>query len=99
MIALVADGYVSFGPKEIFVPLSSSWRPRAVTWGVLAMYGLLVIQVTSWGMKYLPRTVWHGIHFRATRCSPPRPCTARSPAPTATTPSSRRSRRPGSRSW
>ena len=63
VIALVADGYVSFGPKEIFVPLSSSWRPRAVTWGVLAMYGLLVIQVTSWGMKYLPRTVWHGIHF------------------------------------
>lgn len=63
VIALVADGYVSFGPKEIFVPLSSSWRPRAVTWGVLAMYGLLVIQVTSWGMKYLPRKVWHGIHF------------------------------------
>lgn len=63
VIALVADGYVSFGPKEIFVPLTSSWRSRAVTWGVLAMYGLLVIQVTSWGMQHLPRKVWHGIHF------------------------------------
>lgn len=63
VLALVADGYVDFGPKEIFVPMASAWRPGAVTWGVLAMYGILVIQVTSWGMKHLPRKVWHGIHF------------------------------------
>lgn len=63
VLALVADGYVDFGPKEIFVPMGSAWRPGAVTWGVLAMYGLIVIQVTSWGMKLLPRRVWHGIHL------------------------------------
>ena len=63
VIALVADGYVQFGPKEILVPMASVWRPGAVTWGVFAMYGILVIQITSWGMKHLPRRVWHGIHF------------------------------------
>jgi DMSO/TMAO reductase YedYZ heme-binding membrane subunit len=61
--ALVADSYVSFGARELFVPMGSEWRPGAVTWGVLAMYGLIVIQVTSWGMRYLPRKVWHGIHL------------------------------------
>lgn len=63
VLALVADGYVQFGAKEIFVPMGSAWRPGAVTWGVFAMYGLIVIQVTSWGMKHLPRKVWHGVHF------------------------------------
>lgn len=61
--ALVADGYVQFGPAEVLVPMASAWRPGAVTWGVLAMYGLIVVQVTSWGMKHLPRKVWHGVHF------------------------------------
>jgi hypothetical protein len=63
VLALVADGYVHFGAQEIFVPMGSPWRPGAVTWGVFAMYGILVIQVTSWGMRRLPRRVWHGIHF------------------------------------
>jgi hypothetical protein len=30
---------------------------------VFAVYGLVVIQVTSWGMTHLPRRVWHGVHF------------------------------------
>ena len=61
--ALVADSYTTFGWREVLVPMSSAWRPRAVTWGVFAMYGLVVIQITSWGMKFLPRKVWHGIHM------------------------------------
>ncbi|MFA5885084.1 MAG: ferric reductase-like transmembrane domain-containing protein [Acidimicrobiia bacterium] len=61
--ALVADSYATFGVHEILVPMGSAWRPGAVTWGVFAMYGLIVIQITSWGMKYLPRKVWHGIHL------------------------------------
>jgi DMSO/TMAO reductase YedYZ heme-binding membrane subunit len=62
VVALVADGYVDFGAREILVPMASAWRPGAVTWGVLAMYGLAVVQVTSWSMKRLPRKAWHGIH-------------------------------------
>jgi hypothetical protein len=61
--ALVADSYTTFGVHEVLVPMGSAWRPGAVTWGVFAMYGVVVIQVTSWGMKYLPRKVWHGIHL------------------------------------
>jgi hypothetical protein len=30
---------------------------------VFAVYGLVVIQVRSWGMTPLPRRVWHGVHF------------------------------------
>lgn len=63
LAALVADSYVVFGAADLFVPMASRWRPGAVTWGVFAFYGLVIIQVTSWGMRRLPRGVWHGIHL------------------------------------
>jgi hypothetical protein len=63
LVALVADGWTHFGARELFVPMASTWRPRAVLWGIVALYGLAVIQLTSWGMRYFPRRVWHGIHL------------------------------------
>ena len=63
LISLWADTYTTFGPVEFLVPMSSTWRPGAVTWGVVATYLLIVIQVTSWGMRRLPRKVWHAVHY------------------------------------
>ena len=63
MGALTLDNYVAFDAKDLFVPMASTWKASAVTWGIAAFYVLVIIQVTSWGMKWLPRKVWHGIHF------------------------------------
>ncbi len=60
---LVADGYVHFGWREILVPQGSAWKTGAVTWGVVSLYLLLVIELTSLMMKRLPRKVWHSIHL------------------------------------
>ncbi|MCU1400407.1 MAG: Ferric reductase like transrane component [Acidimicrobiales bacterium] len=60
---LVADSYVHFGWREILLPQSSAWRRSAVTWGVIALYLMSVIQLTSWTMKHLPRRLWHGVHL------------------------------------
>ena len=63
MAALTLDSYVAFDAKDLFVPMASSWKSGAVAWGIAAFYVLVIIQLTSWGMKWLPRKVWHGIHF------------------------------------
>jgi DMSO/TMAO reductase YedYZ heme-binding membrane subunit len=63
LVALWADSFVAFGPKELFVPMASTWRPGAVAWGIVAFYLLVVVQVTSWFMKRLPRKLWHAIHL------------------------------------
>lgn len=63
MATLVGDNWVYFGWRELFVPNASPWRTAAVTWGVLAFYLLAVVQVSSWVMKWLPRKLWHAIHF------------------------------------
>jgi DMSO/TMAO reductase YedYZ heme-binding membrane subunit len=59
---LVADTYVHFGPAEILIPLASRWHPIAVAWGVLALYLLLGIEVTSLGMKKLSNRAWRRVH-------------------------------------
>ena len=63
LAALVADSYVYFGWKELFVPQASSWKTAAVTWGVVSFYLLLVVQLSSLMMKRLPRRLWHGVHL------------------------------------
>ena len=63
MATLVGDNWVYFGWRELFVPQASVWRTAAVTWGVLAFYLLMLIQLSSWVMKWLPRKLWHAIHL------------------------------------
>ena len=63
VLALWADTYVYFGPRELFVPFASAWRPGAVAWGIAATYLLVAIQLTSWAMKRLPRKLWHRVHL------------------------------------
>src|SRR5439155_17506278 len=58
-----ADSYVHFGAKEVLVPFASAWRPLAVAWGVIALWILLAVEMTSLLMKHLPRRLWHTIHL------------------------------------
>jgi len=63
MATLVGDNWVYFGWRELFVPQASRWQSGAVTWGVLAFYLMVIVQVSSWMMKWIPRRLWHGIHL------------------------------------
>lgn len=62
VLGLVMDSYVHFGPSDILVPWASSWKPSAVAWGVIAMYLLLAVEITSLLMKRLPRPFWRQVH-------------------------------------
>jgi predicted ferric reductase len=63
LAGLVADSYADFGLREIFVPFASGWKPVAVAWGVVGLYLLLAIELTSLFMKRLPRRFWHTVHL------------------------------------
>jgi len=63
LLGLVADNYVHFGWRELFVPLASRWRPGPTAWGIAGLYLLVAIQITSWLMRRLPRRLWHTIHL------------------------------------
>ncbi len=61
--ALVADSYTHFGAAEILTPLASSWKPVPVALGVVAMYGLVAVEITSLAMRRLPRRLWRVVHL------------------------------------
>jgi predicted ferric reductase len=63
VVGLVADSYVHFGPADVLVPLASSWKPGAVALGVVAMYLLAAVELSSLCMRHLPRRLWRGIHL------------------------------------
>lgn len=61
--ALVADNYTHFGPTDILVPFASDWRPSAVAWGVVSVYLLVAIELTSLAMRRIPKTWWRAVHM------------------------------------
>lgn len=63
LAALVADSYVSFDLADLAVPFASDWKPGAVALGVVAMWLLVAIQLTSFAMRRLPRRVWRIVHL------------------------------------
>jgi DMSO/TMAO reductase YedYZ heme-binding membrane subunit len=63
LAGLVADSYIEFGAAELFVPFASGWKSTAVALGVVALYLLLAIEVTSLLMRRLPRRLWRGVHL------------------------------------
>jgi predicted ferric reductase len=63
LFGLVADSYVSFGVADILVPFASSWRPAPVALGVVSLYLLVAIEVSSLLMRRIPRRWWKAIHL------------------------------------
>jgi hypothetical protein len=63
LLALVADNYVYFGWREIFVPWGSQWKNTPVALGVIAMYLVGLVQLTSLVMKRIPKSLWRSIHL------------------------------------
>jgi methionine sulfoxide reductase heme-binding subunit len=60
--SIVLDSYVQFGLAEVLVPLASSWHPVAVAWGIVGLYLLLAVELTSLARRRLPRRAWRAVH-------------------------------------
>jgi DMSO/TMAO reductase YedYZ heme-binding membrane subunit len=60
---LVADSYVSFGIVEILVPFTGDYHPVAVAWGVIGLYLLLAVEITSLLRKKMSKRTWRLTHY------------------------------------
>jgi predicted ferric reductase len=68
MLTLIPDSWTTIGAKQLLVPGACTYdvcgiQSGAATWGVIAFYILVVVQITSYFMKHMPRRLWHGIHL------------------------------------
>lgn len=61
--ALIADSFVAFDLADVLVPFAAGWRPGAVAWGVVALWLLVAIEVTSLLMRRIPKRAWRAVHL------------------------------------
>lgn len=61
--SLLFDSYVGFDLGDLLIPFSSPWRTRAVAWGIVGFYLLVLVQVTSWLKRRIPKRLWHAVHL------------------------------------
>jgi predicted ferric reductase len=60
--AILIDGYVQFSLADVLVPTVSAWHPVAVAWGIVGMYVLVAVEVTSLLRARLTPKLWRGVH-------------------------------------
>jgi predicted ferric reductase len=61
--SIMLDSYVHFGIIEVLVPLTGSWHPVAIAWGIAGLYLMLALQVTSMFRAHLPKRLWRSTHY------------------------------------
>jgi predicted ferric reductase len=61
--SILLDSYASFGVTDVLVPFTGSWHPAAVAWGIVGMYLLAAIEVTSLLRHHMSKRSWHAVHL------------------------------------
>src|SRR5205814_4521588 len=56
------DTDVHFGLSDVLLPFASRWKPLPVAWGIIGLYLLAAVEITSLLRPRLPRRFWHRIH-------------------------------------
>ncbi len=61
--SILIDTYTNFGITDVLVPFTGSWHPVAVAWGIVGMYLLAAIEITSLLRNRMSKRVWHSVHL------------------------------------
>lgn len=62
LISLKLHTFIPFTFANFFIPGAQPYRPLAVNLGVLALYAMAALLVTSWIRRLLPYRLWRTIH-------------------------------------
>jgi DMSO/TMAO reductase YedYZ heme-binding membrane subunit len=61
--AILLDTYSNFSLVNVLVPFTGSWHPLAVAWGIVGMYLLAAIEITSLLRNRMSKRAWHAVHL------------------------------------
>jgi len=63
VLAIMSDTYVHFGLTSVLIPFASHWHPLAVAWGVVSLYLLAAVELTSLARRRLAHRLWRRVHM------------------------------------
>jgi DMSO/TMAO reductase YedYZ heme-binding membrane subunit len=56
------DDYIEFTVVDLVVPFVSPWRPTALAFGIVGLYLVLAIELTSLARRVMPQIWWRRAH-------------------------------------
>ena len=62
VVSLLFDNYLTFTVTNLLVPFTGSYHTVAVAWGVIALYMLVAVEITSLLRKRLSKRAWRLTH-------------------------------------
>jgi sulfoxide reductase heme-binding subunit YedZ len=62
---LLVDEFMPFSLADITVPMASDYRPVAIAAGIVAMYAVVIVVVSSWLRKPIGTVWWRRLHMLA----------------------------------
>lgn len=65
LVTLLLDPYLPFAIVNILFPFGEPYRPTAVRYGVVALYFMTLVLVSSWIRRQLSYRLWRGVHYFA----------------------------------
>ncbi len=63
---LLLDRFMPFHLLDVLLPMRTSFRPLAVGSGIVALYAMVIVLVTSWTRRWIRPKLWRAIHLIAT---------------------------------
>lgn len=62
---LLVHDYLRLSPLDVLVPMRATYRPVATAFGIVAMYALVVVMVSSWAKRRTGTKWWRRLHLLA----------------------------------
>jgi methionine sulfoxide reductase heme-binding subunit len=63
LLSLLLDPYLPFPLVSLLLPVAEPYRPLASALGVLGLYALAAVLVSSWLRRRLTYRLWRGLHY------------------------------------
>jgi predicted ferric reductase len=63
VVAVVTDDFIDFTWSDALVPGQSSWRPLAMAFGSVGLYGLFVLSISFYLKRFIGVKAWRLLHF------------------------------------
>lgn len=61
--AILLDTYTNFSVVNVLVPFTGTWHPLAVAFGIVAMYLLVAVEITSLLRDRISVRAWRAVHL------------------------------------
>ena len=63
VVSILVDGFVDFGVVDVLVPFAVTWKPVAVAAGIVALYLLAAVEITSLVRQRISNQTWRRVHY------------------------------------